>query len=64
MLMQMFRLETSWNIGVLYEKQGELAKAEEYMNRAVKLMEQLEHPMLEECRKGLEQVRAKLRGQQ
>jgi tetratricopeptide (TPR) repeat protein len=51
----------SGNIGVLYAKQGELAKAEPYISRTVELMEQLEHPMLENVRKVLEAVRAKLR---
>uniref|UniRef100_UPI00405686E0 tetratricopeptide repeat protein n=1 Tax=Candidatus Electronema sp. TaxID=2698783 RepID=UPI00405686E0 len=55
---------TSWNIGVLYEKQVNLAEAKQYMNRAVELGTQLEHPDLELWRKALEEVRAKLRGQQ
>jgi tetratricopeptide (TPR) repeat protein len=54
----------SGNIGVLLIKQGEVAKAEPYLSRAVELEEQLEHPLLEEHRKGLEAVRATLRGQQ
>lgn len=52
----------SYNIGLLYKDQGELAKAELYISRAVELLEQLEHPMLEEYREALEDVRAKLRG--
>ncbi len=52
----------NWNIGWIYAKKGEVAKAEQYISRAVELMEQLEHPMLDECRQGLEKVRAKLRG--
>ncbi|MCI5132791.1 MAG: tetratricopeptide repeat protein [Candidatus Electrothrix sp. EH2] len=55
---------TSSNIGRLYIQQGELARAEPYLHRAVELAEQLEHPKLEEWRKGLEVVRAGLRGQQ
>lgn len=54
----------NWNIGKLYRDQGELAKAEPYLDRAVELAEQLEHPKQEEWRKGLEEVRAKLREQQ
>jgi len=53
----------SRNVGLLYIKQGELAKAEQYLSRAVELEEQLEHPDLVNDRKGLEAVRAKLRGQ-
>ncbi len=52
----------SWNIGLLHKDQGELAKAEPYLSQAVELAEQLEHPMLEEWREALEEVRAKLYG--
>lgn len=52
----------NWNIGWLYKKQGELAKAEPYISRAVELGTQLERPDLEDWRKGLEWVRAKLYG--
>ncbi len=55
---------TRFNIGSLYKQQGELVKAEQYLSRAVELLEQLEHPMLENARNGLKAVRAKLRGQQ
>jgi len=54
---------TSSNIGRLCQQQGELIKAEPYISRAAELMEQLEHPKLEECREILEEVRTKLREQ-
>ncbi|CAK8714453.1 MAG: Tetratricopeptide repeat-containing protein [Candidatus Electronema aureum] len=54
--------ETSWNIGIAYIKQGDLSKAEPYISRAVQLAEELGHPKLEEWRKALEDIRAKLRG--
>jgi tetratricopeptide (TPR) repeat protein len=53
---------TSWNIGVAHKEQGDLSKAEQYISRAVQLMEELGHPQLEDCRKELAAVRAKLRG--
>ncbi|MGX9727910.1 MAG: hypothetical protein ACTFAK_11495 [Candidatus Electronema sp. VV] len=43
-------------------KQGELAKAEPYLSRAVEFGTQLERPDLEDWRKTLKDVRAKLRG--
>jgi hypothetical protein len=52
----------SWNIGRTYEDQGDLVKAEQYMSRAVQLKEEIGHPDLEEDRKYLEELRAKLRG--
>ena len=54
----------SGNIGWLYANQGEPAKAEPYLSRTVELEEQLEHPALEDARKLLEAVRAKLQEQQ
>jgi Tfp pilus assembly protein PilF len=54
---------TSWNIGLTYAEQGDLAKAEQHISRAVQLEEEIGHPDLEKDRKGLERVRAKLRGQ-
>ncbi len=48
---------------MLYAKQGEVAKAEPYLSRAVELEEQLEHPLTEKHREVLELVRATLRGQ-
>ena len=54
---------TSWNIGRAYAEQGDLAKAEQYISRAVLLAEEIGHPSLEKYRKGLEDIRAKLRGQ-
>lgn len=54
----------SENIGWIYKEQGELAKAEQYISRAVELGTQLELPELKEWREALEDVRAKLRGQQ
>jgi len=53
---------TSWNIGMIYEKQGDLAEAEPYMARTVQLDEEIGHPSLEKDRKYLEELRAKLRG--
>ena len=53
---------TSWNIGRLYEDQGDLAKAEKAISRAVQLAEAIGHPKLDEWRKGLERVRAAIRG--
>ncbi|MCI5167675.1 MAG: tetratricopeptide repeat protein [Candidatus Electrothrix sp. GM3_4] len=50
----------SSNIGRIYEDQGDSAKAEHYLSRAVELMEQLEHPKLDEWRKALEVIRTKL----
>jgi tetratricopeptide (TPR) repeat protein len=54
---------TSWNMGRAYEDQGDMSKAESYMSRAVQLAEEIGHPSLEKYRKGLEELRAKLRGQ-
>ncbi len=54
--------ETSWNIGLAYIKQGDLRKAEPYISRAVQLAEEIGYPLLEEWRKGLARVRAKLLG--
>ena len=54
---------TSWNIGLTYEDQGDLAKAEQYISRVVQLAEEIGHPSLEEYREALEDIRAELRGQ-
>ncbi|MGR0481119.1 MAG: tetratricopeptide repeat protein [Candidatus Electronema sp. V4] len=55
---------TRWNIGRAYEDedQGDLAKAEPYMSRAVQLAEEIGHPKLEEWRKALAALRAQLKG--
>jgi tetratricopeptide (TPR) repeat protein len=53
---------TNWNIGRAYEKQGDLKQAEAYISRAAQLEEELGLPTLEESRKALERVRAKLQG--
>ncbi|CAK8717352.1 hypothetical protein GCAAIG_06780 [Candidatus Electronema halotolerans] len=53
---------TSWNIGLTYEDQGYLAEAEQHISRAVQLAEEIGHPLLEEWREGLADIRAKLRG--
>ncbi len=47
---------TCWNIGMIYKKQGDLAKAEPYMARTVEIDEAIGHPDLEQDRKALEQV--------
>ena len=52
----------SWNIGRIYEDQGELTKAKQYMSRAVQLAEEMGHPSLEQWRKALEAVRAAIKG--
>jgi Tfp pilus assembly protein PilF len=52
----------SWNIGCAYAEQGDLAKAEPYMSRAVQLAEEIGHPALEQFREALADVHAKLRG--
>jgi tetratricopeptide (TPR) repeat protein len=54
---------TSWNIGLTYEDQGDLVKADQHISRAVQLEEEIGHPELERFRKGLEDIRAKLREQ-
>ncbi len=54
----------SWNISLLYAKQDKLAEAEQYLSRTVELKEKLEAPDVENYRKLLEDVRAKLRAQQ
>ena len=54
---------TSWNIGRVYEKQGDIAKAEQYMSRAVELADEIGHPLLGKYRKGLEKLRAEIKGQ-
>ncbi|MCW5204406.1 hypothetical protein VU02_00490, partial [Desulfobulbus sp. N2] len=50
---------TCWNIGTLYDRMGDLAKAEEYISRAVQIAEDIGHPELGTYRQGLEQVRGK-----
>ena len=52
---------TSWNIGRTYEDQGDLVEAEQYISRAVQLMEEIGHPSLEKDRKHLEELRAEIR---
>lgn len=54
--------ETSLNIGRTYEDQGDLAKAEQYIRQSVELAEEIGHPELERFRKGLEEVRAEIKG--
>ena len=49
---------SSWNIGRIYQDQGDPAKAEQYMSRAVELAEEISHPSLNKYRKALEAVRA------
>ena len=51
--------ETSWSIGLTY-KYNDLRKAESYMSRAVQLAEEIGHPQLEEWRKELAGIRARL----
>lgn len=51
---------TLHNIGATYIKQGDLAKAEEYISRAVQIAEAIGHPYLEQWRKTLAQVRTAL----
>lgn len=51
--------ETSWSIGLTY-KYNDLRKAESYMSRAVQLAEEIGHPQLEEWRKELADIRARL----
>jgi tetratricopeptide (TPR) repeat protein len=46
----------------LQHNQGNLAKAEQHISRAVQLAEEIGHPKLEEWREVLEDIRAKLRG--
>lgn len=52
-----------WKIGSVYEHQGDLRKAEQYMSRAVQLMEEIGYPkqLMEEYRTALEAVRAKIK---
>ncbi|WPD22195.1 MAG: tetratricopeptide repeat protein [Candidatus Electrothrix scaldis] len=52
----------SWWIGLSYKNLGDLDKAEECINQAVQIMETIDHPKLETCRKELEQVQAKRQG--
>ncbi|WP_417915850.1 tetratricopeptide repeat protein [Candidatus Electronema sp. JC] len=49
---------TCWNIGAAYYDQGDLAAAEEYMSHAVQLAEKIGHPLLQQFRDELAQVRA------
>ncbi|WP_420208879.1 tetratricopeptide repeat protein [Candidatus Electronema sp. JC] len=51
---------TSWNIGMIYKEQGDLAKAEPYMSRAAQLEEEIGHPDLEKDRAALAALRAQL----
>ena len=51
------------NIGVIYWDQDDLIKVEEYIARTVELAGAIDHPLLEECRKVLESVRAKIKRQ-
>ena len=51
--------ETSWSIGLTY-KYNDLRKAESYISRAVQLAEEIGHPQLEEWRKELADIRARL----
>ena len=53
---------TSWNIGLTYEEQGDLDKAESYISRTVQLDEEIGHPALEQFREGLATVRAEIKG--
>ena len=46
----------------LQHNQGDLAKAEQHISRAVQLAEEIGHPLLEKYRKHLEELRAELRG--
>lgn len=46
----------------LQRAKGDLAKAEQYINRAVELAEEIGHPKLEEWRKALEEVQVERRG--
>jgi hypothetical protein len=48
------------NIGITYKDLGDLAQAEQYISKAVKIAEQIGHPSLEKWREEL--VRAKLQG--
>lgn len=54
-----------WKIGTAYEHQGDLRTAEQYMSRAVQLMEEIGYPkqLQEEYREALEAIRAKIKGQ-
>lgn len=54
--------ESCWNIGLTYRDMGDLAQAEECMVLAVEIKEAIGTPDAEECRDGLEQVRAERRG--
>lgn len=54
---------TSWNIGMIYKKQGNLAKAEQYMARTVAIDEAIGHPDLESDRKALEKLRLEIKDQ-
>ena len=48
---------TYWNIGLLYYTQGSLEKAEEYINRTIRIEEKIGHPDLENDRAMLEKIR-------
>ncbi|RWX46711.1 Tetratricopeptide repeat-containing protein, partial [Candidatus Electrothrix aarhusensis] len=54
--------QSCWNIGLTCKDMGDLAQAEEYISRAVEIAEVIGHPLLEEWRDGLEQVRAARQG--
>ena len=53
--------ESCWQISRSYEDLGDLTKTEEYMVLAVQIKEAIGTPDAEECRDGLEQVRAERR---
>lgn len=53
---------TSWNIGLTYEEQGDLAKAEPYLSRTVQIDEEIGRPELKWERQHLEALRAKIKG--
>jgi tetratricopeptide (TPR) repeat protein len=52
----------SWNLGLLYEAQGDLAAALPLIERDVLWLEQIGHPDAAERRAYLEDVRARLGG--
>jgi tetratricopeptide (TPR) repeat protein len=54
--------QSCWNIGRIYEDLGNIAAAEEYINQAVEIAEKIDHPLLQEWRDGLAQVRAARQG--
>ena len=53
---------TRWNIGGFYKEQEKWDKAELYISTAIKIEEQIRHPLLEKHRQTLKDVRAKLYG--